>query len=404
MIPDSTTVTKSPNVPSIPTRSGVVPELGNTTESASPPYTVSRIIWRYRMQAESRRLLNNWRYHSGIGKPHRISCCMRYLAYGVDRVTVQKHERKTKARFKGLMKCDSVWVCPVCSSVITERRKEELHQAVNNAKLKGLDIFMVTYTLRHNHGDDLILTLNTLLNAYRYSRSGATGLRIRKKYSIVGSIKALEVTHGKNGWHPHLHELMFVSGDIVTQHTRIDLENTLRDRWMHMVEKFGGTVERDIGLDVQKGDAFVAEYVAKFGHEPKEEKWSLQAEMAKTSVKVARSKDGRTPFALLEDSAAGDKAAGKLFVDYAAAFKGRAQLMWSPGLSALLGVDVMTEQDANEEAEPDMWFTLSLLERDDWDVIKRAEKRGELLEIAAKGDILALKDFVLTLHMGEVEF
>lgn len=393
-----------PDTPATPIKNDVSPYLGNTTESASPPLNLrqvqSRLIWRYRIQSEARRLLNNFQH----GVPHRISCCMRCLAYGKDRVEIQKHEVKARARFRGLMKCDSVWVCPVCSSVITERRKDELHLAVDAAKHLGLEMFMVTYTLRHAAGDDLRQTLETLLNAYRYARAGAPGMRIRKRYGIRGSIKALEVTHGESGWHPHLHEILFLNGDTVHKFTRIDLENTLRDRWQDQVERFGGDVIREIGVRVDRGDSYVAEYVAKFGHEPKETRWSIEAEVAKSPVKTARSKDGRTPFALLEDSMNGDEPAGRLFIDYAHAFKGRAQLIWSPGLAALLGVDVLKDPEANEESETQKYFTLAFIEREDWFRVLRQDVRGELLEVASEGDIEKLRAFILNLYDSEIEF
>lgn len=50
--------------------------------------------------------------------------------------------------------------------------------------------------------------------AFVYLRKGKLWDKFKQKISFEGLIRSLEVTHGKNGWHPHTHELWFISKDI----------------------------------------------------------------------------------------------------------------------------------------------------------------------------------------------
>jgi hypothetical protein len=43
----------------------------------------------------------------------------------------------------------------------------------------------------------------------------------KNKWRILGTLKALEITYGENGWHPHLHVLV-VSDSLFTP--RVELE------------------------------------------------------------------------------------------------------------------------------------------------------------------------------------
>lgn len=44
-------------------------------------------------------------------------------------------------------------------------------------------------------------------------RRGAPWDRFKDRLGYAGLIRALELTYGANGWHPHTHELWFVSAD-----------------------------------------------------------------------------------------------------------------------------------------------------------------------------------------------
>jgi hypothetical protein len=118
--------------------------------------------------------------------------------------------------------------------------------------------------------------------------------------------------------------------------------------------------------------------------------------LTKAPTKTA-SDDGATPFQLLEMYGEGDEEAGRLFEEYSAAFHGRAQLQWSRGLRALLGLTEDEPSDADIMAAADdspqllaslnryTWYKLIHLPRD---------VRGELLCVARRGDVGQLEAFI----------
>ncbi|MCP4961098.1 MAG: hypothetical protein GY925_17765 [Actinomycetia bacterium] len=56
-------------------------------------------------------------------------------------------------------------------------------------------------------------TLADLLAGLKDAFTAMRNLKVYKdgeaEYGVVGWIAALEITHGPNGWHPHLHVLFF---------------------------------------------------------------------------------------------------------------------------------------------------------------------------------------------------
>ena len=177
--------------------------LGITTKSASLSASIGdqdRILELYWLQSLARELLPD----------HRVCICCRHLSHNANEVKIVYRHHRRKASFKGLARCASVWVCPVCGSVISEKRKSELKKA--SAAWKH-SIIMVSYTIRHKRTDKLEDLLRGLEAAFRNFLSGSYGEDFRREYGVIGSVRALEVTHGKNGWHPHIHQMVFC-GDL----------------------------------------------------------------------------------------------------------------------------------------------------------------------------------------------
>ena len=147
------------------------------------------------------------------GKPtFRVCSCLRSLLPVKDVIGKLQYVPATKSsHYKGLLTCASVWTCPVCSSRIAEKRREELARVIKRHIEAGGSCYMVTYTIAHSRYDDLA----KLLKKFRKARSNMTGSRrwckkIKPEFGIIGSVSVLEVTYSKeNGWHPHIHEIIF---------------------------------------------------------------------------------------------------------------------------------------------------------------------------------------------------
>jgi hypothetical protein len=304
-----------------------------------------------------------------------------------------------------LITCASVWNCPVCSARISERRRELLARAVAAWEAQGGTVILSSYTFSHRRSDALSDTLLAFLAAQRWMTGHRPYKRLLEAFGIVGGkessggvIRALEVTWGvHNGWHPHAHALLFLPPvvDVAA------LEELLYQVWSAAAKRFGLTMSREHGLKVQATSGSVADYVAKWGHQPARRPWGTPDEMTKGHSKRAHRAEladsGYSPFDLLRwliDT--GESKPAGLFRQYAAAFKRRRQLTWSPGLAARLGVADEAEKSDEELADEIREESLLLAQvgREGWRAVRLLNQRGELLEVARSGDAAQLGAFV----------
>jgi hypothetical protein len=110
-----------------------------------------------------------------------------------------------------------------------------------------------------------------------------------------------------------------------------------------------------------------------------------------------------THFDFLREYLAGDLRYGPLFKEYAQEFKGKRQLVWSDGLRDLfdLGREETDEEIAVRQDETAVKFASIPLGV--WKVILKQKKRGQVLEVCAKGQD-ALYDYIIGLmeNAGEI--
>ena len=204
----------------------------------------------------------------------RTSKCCRWR---VPKQALQVHRsiEHGKAFFSGLQVCASVWACPVCAAKISERRRAELVTAVALAKSMGMHVKLLTLTVPHGLGDDLPTLLVQIRNAWRRTTTGRAGKDFRKLLGIKGTIRALEVTHGQNGFHPHLHVLLFLEQDA----TNGCIQGLFTPIWQDACTKAGLPRPSDAhGCRVDDGSKAAA-YASK---------WGLESEMTKSHTKQGR--------------------------------------------------------------------------------------------------------------------
>ena len=109
----------------------------------------------------------------------------------------------------GLSTCGSVWSCPSCSFKIRVKRALEIALAIVVHLARGGGVLFMTFTMSHERGEELADVWDILTDGWSYMTSGEQWQAIKERFGIVGWIKSTEVTHGRNGWHPHLHVLVF---------------------------------------------------------------------------------------------------------------------------------------------------------------------------------------------------
>ena len=182
--------------------------------------------------------------------------------------------------------CNSISSCPSCRKRILSRRASEI-QGLIDLFLAGLDVgtgqkfsrevLFLTLTFSHNRFD----TLDSLLGSTRFNEGmrgarsylfGQSGFYQFAKKWLLGNVNGIEVTHGQNGFHPHLHCLLFVEahkmpGYLLNPDGTVNLpllESIIYKYWAHSCEKAelsAPSAERGCTL---KSGATAAWYVSKF--------------------------------------------------------------------------------------------------------------------------------------------
>lgn len=115
-----------------------------------------------------------------------------------------------RAHFGGLHHCGSVWACPCCSLVIKAKRAAEVRFIVEAhvAKYGTNTAYLLSATFRHEFGDDLRTARQGVAAAWTKLKGGRAWEWFKLDTAFVGDIRGLEPTHGANGWHPHIHDVM----------------------------------------------------------------------------------------------------------------------------------------------------------------------------------------------------
>lgn len=320
-------------------------------------------VERFALQSAVRRLLPD----------SRTAKCLRYIQPGNKGVEVWRSNERASAHFAGLQVCSSVWACPVCAAKISERRRQELLQAMHLHESAGGQVLLLTLTNPHTITDDLPAMLKAQAKAMSRLSGTKAAQRLWSSIDCVGTVRAWEVTHGGNGWHPHFHLLLFVRSGLDLP----ELQSRFYALWANCCRLAGlpkPSEQHGVKLDDGKQ---AARYVTKG-------LWGLDSEMTKGHTKKAKS-GGRSPFDLLRSYLGqDDKQAAALFVEYAHAFKGKRQLVWSKGLKALFAIDEASDEETANRSEDDAYL-LGRIEFEDWQLVLKSEARAEVLELAAHG-------------------
>lgn len=313
--------------------------------------------------------------HVKDGRPHnqqhRTCWCGRHIV-GEGVMPVMRSLDGAKARVGSIKTCGSVWACPVCAAKVAEVRRRELTYAMVQHTAQGGHAYLLTFTFPHYMGqllDELMPLFDKARQSFQNSKGWKKVMGKEGTANRIGGVTSLEVTYGiGNGWHPHLHMLVFCDAGAF-QEGDADEQGRLsskaidffRAEWVRILEKKGlvdGSNRQWAGqyaLDVRGGKG-AAEYIAKWGHD---EQWGMSRELTSSHAKTGKrdtwgTKDHYTPFQLLAMSAAGDGHASMAFKEFVTAFDGKRMLTWSPGLKDHFGIEDMDDDTAAAEQELDL--------------------------------------------------
>lgn len=315
---------------------------------------------RYELHRETRKLLPN----------ERLARCHRHVNEPGASTAVYIG-KSGRSFFGGLIQCGNPWACPLCAFKISQTRRDEVQKGIDAALAYGAGVTLTTLTFRHGIEMPLSESLEKFAKALRRLKSGRAYKQFRNDFGIRGDVRALETTYGKNGWHPHTHAVTFTRKPL-RGHELTRMRRRLFVLWYQACkkEKLPLPTYRH-GVDVRPAK-YAADYVAK---------WGFAAELTRSHLKRGHNA-GRTPWQLLMDSMAGDKRAGWLFREFAMTFKGRRQLIWTRGLREYLGIGVELTDQVVMELEEQIKAEYRI-DSDDWKIICKFEKRGQILDAAA---------------------
>jgi hypothetical protein len=313
----------------------------------------------------------------------RCKRCGRDLLGGAAAVVIKGET----AHFAGVETCGRIWLCPVCAAKIRARRGDEIAEAVGRHIASGGGAYFVTATLPHEHGDALAASLDALTAAWRYLMSGRQYTDERTRYGILGNIKAVEITHGRNGWHPHIHAVILTKEWVdLGSGAMVDWVAGLDARWARALIANGwneGQYGYRFRLDlVTRSTSALAAYVTKV------QESGLGNEIARSDMKVSRKKSSRTPLQILADFGTDGVADDlDLWREYERGTQGKSAIRWSRGLHGLLLPDVEEQTDEEVAAEeiggetvayllPGTWYRLASIPGAQTAVLDAVERDG----------------------------
>lgn len=282
------------------------------------------------------------------------------------------------AHVGGVHRCGSSWSCPICTPVVRERRAMEIDLGVSVALAEGNGSELATITVPHLRQHRLQDRLPDVSTALRQILKGAPWDRRKERLGYFGAIRSIEVTWGRNGWHPHVHALMLFE-DPLSADERLDLRDWMHGRWEKVcADRHFGRLHQRHGIDVRPvaTGSELGGYLTKV-----EGGWTAGRELARSDSKT--STKGLSPWQLLSTVVeTGEADHARLWQEYERATFGRQSLVWSPGLRArLLGRD---ESPSDVELAASEGLDVStlvrfLIDAEHWTQLQRTGAAGEFL-------------------------
>lgn len=274
--------------------------------------------------------------------------------------------------FRGFCTCKSVWACPVCAARIRAGRARELSASLVASVGEGRGLLFPTLTLPHDQGNDLRSVFSGVTKGWD------SVVRNRAVAEWLGDFgtewaRSVEVTSGRNGFHPHLHGAM-VTGRPPSRDEVKELRALMFAAWCRRVEGLGWRAPSEkYGVQlvnvVRESDAGrIGTYVQKVQ--------GLAQEMTRMDRKSRGKTEGM--FSVLRRAADGDESARAIWWAYENGTKGRRAVGFSRGWRGRVQVQESATDDQLLEADARALFLVGTLEGHQADAMVLADRGHEL--------------------------
>jgi hypothetical protein len=299
-----------------------------------------------------------------------------------------------KCNYSGLQTCGSRSVCTCCSPRLCEISRQDITKASNQHLVHGGGFALMTMTIPHKLTDKLedLIRLGTLARN-KFNECNKVKL-IYKKIGRLGYVRAFEIKHGANGWHPHQHFLFYLEKPI-TEQLRIQIESDLLSIWQDCCLKVGLDRPNHHGLDFMSctDPLKASSYVIKDAFE-----------LTYSNTKGSK-KGSINPFDLLSDEPYQYGSRKRLFREYYLATKGKSIIFWSRGLKKRFNIETLDDDEEAINQYNDAEYTIAVVKVDifDWAIVKKYDLRAELLEFTEdyikSSELISVQDYDAYINM-----
>lgn len=274
-------------------------------------------------------------------KKHRISQC-HHAFVPSSNPTIEYNPDTKRSSFHNVMKCENQY-CSVCAVSDGYQSRQRLARIMTEAYSRELVPVMVTLTMQHDARHSCRDNVQALKNAWhKFTGHRKYKEQIRDAYGIFGYVWSIDETFSPvNGSHVHMHVIFFIESnqfdgdDWSNDEDEESLWTLIANHWQAQVYKVGRDCVKKYAVDIQHGDQYIAEYVAKHGKAPKSERWDISAEASlKTFKRGDHSPEEQhyTVFELLLLAHFGDTWAMKIYAHYVDAMKGKKRMNLSASM------------------------------------------------------------------------
>lgn len=379
-IPQSTTASQydkpQPNVAGdLPVRSTT---LGNDANISA---ACKNRVRKYRALGYARHLLIKYNVRNRNGtNPHRTRFCHAVKARNEKHITLKlnTNDINSDAAIGGVQTCGSIWSCPVCASRKAVEKGRFVQNAIAWAGDNGLIPVMVSLTARHHAR----MPLKAFKTAFKAAWGDFTNRRswkaFKRNFGAVHWVANREVTHGENGWHYHMHWLVFVDKRVLAVTTGEALQQKLTPDWLHCLERQGMDGLPEFALRVSAHGNVGEKYLIKIGLTVESKDDDLHYELTGGMNK----KGSRTVWDILRHAYYGDGNSERLYIEYVEAMQGDNFITTSHGLTECV------ENWLDEQAEPEpeaptlhAWVTIS---DEIWAYVVAANAFDKVIDCAAR--------------------
>ena len=321
--------------------------------------------------------------HTTLPTGHRARACLRHLLGG-SAVTVNKTARGN-TRFGGIMICGAHHVCPICHYNKMTQERTIVSDIVRKHYENGGILVDAVFTTHHHAGDTFDSACERLEAVWKCFRSKRIWNELGDALGVVGCIRRLEITVGKNGWHPHYH-VSFLCDPIAAKEIKGRTWRTaLEDAFTIVVGAWSDASKR-AGITTNE-QAQIA--TAIIGHVNAQKAVEYNT---KNMGYGERKKDSLTPMDLLRiinqiDDAAAVYAAKRLFCEYAEGIKGKHSLTFIGSARAARPAAVEHAAIANEDATVEQ---LGKVSPPAWKAILKHGLRELLADVNTRCELVAI--------------